>query len=122
MIKQNLNNLKEIDLYSVALWSLYKLVPVPEYSSLAELSYVLDKENLLNLCEYYGGQTVKIPTLEELAQLMKALTAAHLTKTEGISYEEASSRLGVCGAQFRNTYLKIKEVLDGYEFKSRDPY
>lgn len=26
-----------------------------EYSSLSELAYILDKDNLLNLCEFFGG-------------------------------------------------------------------
>ena len=64
MIK-DLTTLKEPDLYSLSMFTLYKLVDIPEYSSISELSYILDKTNLLKLCEYFGGTTIKIPTLND---------------------------------------------------------
>ena len=76
IITKGLNNLKEQDWYSMALFCLYKLIEVPEYSSLGELPYVLDKENLLNLCEYFGGQTIKIPMRARCESLNAAAAAA----------------------------------------------
>lgn len=54
-LQRGLNNLKEQDLYSLSLFCLYKLMGTNEYSSLSELAYILDKDNLLNLCEFFGG-------------------------------------------------------------------
>ena len=63
-INSNLNTLKERDVYSLLLFCLYKLSDIPEYSSLSELVYVMDKKNFLNFCEYFGGQTIKVPTID----------------------------------------------------------
>ena len=63
-IKEELNQLKETDVYSMLLFVLYKMRGIEEYSILSELAYILDKKNLLNLCEYFGGLTIKIPTID----------------------------------------------------------
>ena len=65
-IKTELENLKEKDIYSLMLFALYKAQEIPEYASLSQLAYILDKDNLLKLCEFYGGLTIKIPTVKEL--------------------------------------------------------
>lgn len=69
----DLDLLKETDIYSMALFILYKFMEVPEYSSLCELPYILDKENLLKLCQYFGGQTIKIPTVLEFKGILNAI-------------------------------------------------
>ena len=43
--KENIDNLKQQDIYSFLLFVLYRLTGVNEYSSLSELAYVLDKKN-----------------------------------------------------------------------------
>ena len=72
-VKKTYENLKSQDIYSLVLFCLYKLKDVPEYSSLSELAFVMDKDNLLNFCEYFGGQTIKVPTIQELKDIMFAL-------------------------------------------------
>ena len=49
-IKQELNKLKEMDVWSLMLFVLYNYQNIPEYSSISELAYILDKKNLLKLC------------------------------------------------------------------------
>jgi hypothetical protein len=72
-IKTELNNLKNMDIYSLLLFTLYQCRKSDEYSSLSELAYILDKQNLLNLCEYFGGLTIQIPTIDELESLLNSL-------------------------------------------------
>ena len=62
-IKNELQKLHNIDIWSLMLFVLYNYQKVPEYSSISELAYILDERNLLKLCEYFGGQTIKIPTI-----------------------------------------------------------
>lgn len=122
MIKQELENLKQTDIYSLILFSLYKMINVPEYSSIAELAYVLDKENMLNLCEYFGGQTITIPTIDELESLTYALLLFQYTNIDHIPYEEAINLIGHESKDLRKVkscYKKIVEVLSKYEFRSR---
>ena len=56
LIKNNLNKLTESDIWSFILFALFKMREIPEYTSLSELVYILDKTTLLKLCEYFGGQ------------------------------------------------------------------
>lgn len=52
------------------------LVPLnsePGYEWLPELFSIIGHEDLIKLCKYAGGCTIKIPTLEELTESMEAL-------------------------------------------------
>ncbi len=46
---------------------------VPEYAWLPELFSIIGHESLINLCKYAGGETIAIPTLEELSRSIDAL-------------------------------------------------
>ena len=71
--KDSLKQLNSSDTYSLILFCLYKIKNNEKYSTLSELAYVLDKDNLLKLCEYFGGLTIKIPTIDEIESLVQAL-------------------------------------------------
>ena len=123
MIKQNLDNLKSADIYSMILFALYKLIDIPEYSALSELAYVLDRKNLVNLCEYFGGITIKIPTIDELTELTDALLLYQYVKIDKRDYDEAVNEIGYKSSSLRTlkkNYNKICDILDNYTFKSRD--
>lgn len=122
-ISKGLNNLKERDFYSLSLFVLYKLIGVPEYSSLSELPYVLDKENLLNLCEYFGGQTIRIPTTSELESLVYSLLLYQYVKVERMEYDEAIKLIGHESKDLRAVkanFRKLSEVLKDYAFNTRE--
>lgn len=123
MIKENLNNLKSQDIYSLILFVMYKLVGVPEYSALSELAYVLDKKNLLNLCEYFGGITIRIPTIDELESLMYSLLLYQYVKIDKMDYKDALALIGHESKDLRKVkkdYLKICDILDNYKFTPRE--
>ena len=67
---------------------------VPEYSSLSELAYVLDKDNLLNLCEFFGGQTITIPTVDEVESLVYSLLLYQYVKIDKMDYNDALKLIG----------------------------
>lgn len=46
---------------------------VPEFSWLPELFSIVGHESLIKLCKYAGGETIKIPTLDELSESIDAL-------------------------------------------------
>lgn len=120
--QNSLNNLKERDIYSLGLFCLYKLINVPELSSLSELAYVLDKKNLLSLCEYFGGQTIKIPTIKELEDLVYSLLLYQYVKIDKIEYDDALALIGHESSDLRAVkanYRKLLEVLDNYTFNVR---
>ena len=45
----------------------------PEFAWLPELFSIVGPESLINLCRYAGGETITIPTLEELTSSVEAL-------------------------------------------------
>ena len=123
MIKNDIKNLKQTDYYSLVLFALYKFNEIPEYSSLSELAYILDKDNLLNLCECFGGQTIKIPTIHELESLIYSLLLYQYVKIDNMNYDDAVSLIGHESCDLRavkKQYLQLSKVLDKYSFKHRE--
>lgn len=122
-IKKDIATLKDTDIWSLVLFALYKIRSIPEYSSLSELVYILDRKSVLKLCEYYGGMTIRIPTVEELEFLVYVLVLYQKVNIEKMKYEDAVAEIGFKSSELRRVksdYIKICEVLDKYEFKTRE--
>ena len=118
-IKEAVATLKETDIYSLMLFAMFKLRDIPEYSSLSELVYILDKDSLLKLCEYFGGLTIKIPTIEELESIMYSLILYQYVNIDGMDYDDAIKVIGHKSSQLRQVksdYVKICSILDKYDF------
>lgn len=121
-IKGELNNLKERDIWSFLLFALFKIRNVPEYSGLSELAYILDKQNLINLCEYFGGLTITIPKVEDLEILLYALLVYQYTHVDKIDVGCAFNMIkdkSINHKEVRDCYHKIAELLNDYDFVSR---
>lgn len=121
-VREELDKLKTTDIYSLLLFVLYKLNEVPEYSALSELAYILDKNNLLKLCEYFGGVTIKIPTVDDLEELVDCLLLYQYVNIDRIPYEEAVKQIGFPSSKLRRVktnYNKICNILSEYTFVSR---
>ena len=123
LIRNNIENLKQTDFYSLLLFTLYKMTDNPEYSSISQLSYVLDKNNLLNLCEYFGGQTIKIPTTRELESLVYSLLLYRYVKIDNVPYEDALELIGHESCELRHVkkqYQEICKILSEYSFRPQE--
>lgn len=121
-IKSEIGKLKDQDIWSIMLFVLYKVREVPEYSALSELAYILDKKNMLKLCEYFGGCTITIPTIEELESMIYGLLLYQYVDIEHILFEDAVdliSKNSVDVSAVKNSYHKIKYVLENYDFTPR---
>lgn len=121
-MKKSLDTLKDTDVYALSMFVLYKLVDVKEYSIIGELPYVLDKTNLLNFCNYFGGRTIKVPTMSELYSVMYLLLLYQYTKIEGKTYAEAISIIGYKSSELRHVksaYNKLCKILDTYNFERK---
>lgn len=121
-IKDNLSELTKKDIYTNALFILYKLSDLPEYSVVSELAYILDKNSLLKLCEYFGGLTIKIPTIEEIENVLYLLLAYQLINEDKKSFDEAfdliASKVGNV-TKLKKQYAKLASILEDYEFTQR---
>lgn len=119
-ISEKLNELKATDVYSLLLFAIYKLSDNPKYSTLSELSYILDKDNLLKFLTYYGGKTISIPTLEELSLLLDALFLYNYVNLNNLEFAEALKLLDKSNSQQKEVielYKVICNILSKYNFK-----
>lgn len=119
-LKQEILKLKQKDIYTLLLFVLFKLRDIPEYSTLSELAYILDKKNLLQLCEYFGGLTIKIPTITELESIVYSLTLYQYINIEGKTMDEAIKLIGkpanVDVSNIKSDYFKIAAIMEEYSF------
>lgn len=69
---ENLSITEELD-FAYLLELLPVLHNVPEYSWLPELFAIVGHERLIDLCRYAGGETITIPTLDQLTSSIEAL-------------------------------------------------
>lgn len=122
VLKNNIENLKQQDFYSLLLFCLYKMSNVPEYSSLSEMAYVLDRESLLNLCEFFGGQTIKVPTIDEVESLVYSLLLYQYVKIDKMNYDDAIELIGHESCELRQVkskYQSLCKIMENYTFKCR---
>lgn len=120
-ISTEITNLTKNDIYSLMLFVMYKLKDSNEYSSLSQLSYILDEENLLKLCEYYGGTTIYIPKIEELEDMLNAMLLFQRVDIEKQDLTKCLTTLDKKGENtksIKKNYFVIKEVLKDFSFNS----
>lgn len=118
-IVEALNSLNKTDVYSLMLFTLYKMQDLPEYSTLSELCYILDGDNLTKFLSYYGGLTIKVPTLKEMRLILQTLLLYQYVNLEEGDFDEA---LKVVADEFsedeiKKVYNKITEIVKEYDFK-----
>lgn len=117
-----LNELHKPDVYSLLLFTLFKLRSTPEYSTLSELSYALDHRSLLNFLTLFGGTTIRVPTLRELKLVLYALDAYRKVTFEDEGFTRILKDLSgeFTAQEITEAYQKISEVVKDYDFQ-RDP-
>lgn len=72
-IVKALENMEKEDIYSLILFTLYRLKNVSEYSVLSELVYLLDNKSFTRFMSYFEGQTIKIPKIKDLKTIVTTL-------------------------------------------------
>lgn len=71
-MSKELSITEELD-FQYLLQLLSPLEDTPEFSWLPELFSIIGAKNLITLCKYAGGETIKLPTLEQLSRDIDAL-------------------------------------------------
>lgn len=118
-IKNELSNLKNADIYSLLLFTLFQCRNTNEYSALSELAYLLDEKNLLNLLEYYGGMTITIPKIEDLELLLCGLSVYKAVNIDKGSLTEVLSTYmnhTFSIEEIQKAYTQIVGVMTNYSF------
>ena len=114
-IRTELDKLTTEDIYSMLMFVLYKSTDVPEYSSLSQLAYILDKDSLTKLCAFYGGLTITIPKIEQLNELLEGLLMVQMVDIQKKDFDEVSKKFNKSTV---NTYFNIKRAIADYNFNS----
>lgn len=84
----------------------------PEFSWLPELFSTIGYESLLKLCKYAGGETITIPTLDQLTDSIDALQYFYDIEIKNSkSIEDVPKRL-------MSLYQKIHEVYHADDYKT----
>lgn len=122
-IRTELEKLKQVDIWSLMLFVLYNFQKLPEYSALSELAYILDHKNLLKLCEYFGGQTITIPTIDQLEETIYGMLLYQYVDIEKMDEKDAVLLLRVDKSKektIKNCYRALKYILSNYELSARE--
>ncbi len=123
MKKQYLDELNFSQLYNFILFVLYKLRNHPDFLVLSELMLLLDKDSVLTLFEYFGGMTLRIPKIEELQLVIKAMnvfidvTFNKKTPEECFASIPKDDRKDVA-----RCYSMMSQLLANYNFNTGDGY
>lgn len=116
--REKLESLRTTDIYSLILFSMFKLKNEPKYSTLSELVYLLDKESLFNLLDYYGGLTIKIPTRREFNVVINALIIYQYVQGDGLNFTDAFKLLDsdFQTQEVKDCYFKIIDIIEKFNF------
>jgi hypothetical protein len=76
---------------------------------------------MLKLCEFYGGTTIRIPTIAELEVLLSALLVYQLVDIENESLDKVLDDMKIktgSSTEIKRHYYNIKSILSNYNFNS----
>lgn len=82
------------------------LQDIPAFSWLPELFSVIGHENLIKLCKYAGGETITIPTLQELSNAVESLQWYYDV------YVKKSKSKDSVPSKYRDLVLRINGVMN----------
>lgn len=105
MSDQKLNITESSDFHCL-LELMMPLYNVEEYSWLPELFSIVGHEKLLLLAKYAGGETIRIPTIEEISNALEALDWYYRVYITHRKYRKSIPE------EYRPLVDKIKEVFD----------
>lgn len=130
----DLSFLDKQDTYSLLMSAIYAAETDPSYLLLSDLMYALDSESFKNFLSLFEGQTLKIPTIEQLTQMIEALAVLAYHDIDKMPLEEVKIKLGISPTSALTSYKKLKQalkmhniqiggLLDGYaSFETQDKY
>lgn len=94
MLDRDLQKFTQSDVYSVVCELLYALKDNDDYSAISELAYILDKDSFIKFIQYFGGTTLKVPTVEEFKQAIRVMQLYHYFNLENMPWKEALVKAG----------------------------
>ena len=97
---------------------LLELMPVlhetPEYAWLPELFSIVGVDLLITLCTYAGGEWIRIPTLEQLADSIEALQWFY-----NVNVKKSNSVIDV-PKKYKDMYERIVNVYNSTDYQAKN--
>ena len=122
-MKVNFDELSRQDIYSAASALLYMLKDNPKYKATSELFYLTDYDSFLRLIKYFGGQTIAVPTFEELDEVLRILLVYQYSEVEELPWKDTLEKTGIPEEESLSTRSKLivlKKFLSNYKIGGRD--
>ena len=105
--REKIEQLKEPDIYSMLLFALFKLKNDPKYST-------------LSIFEYFGGLTIKVPTISEFKLVLNALILFGKVNIGNVDYNTALREFDKTKNELQEieeTYATLCKVIKDYDFR-----
>ena len=126
-MEQNMNevflSMEEADTYALMCNFLYDLKDIPEYSTLSELSYLLEGQSFKNLIRYFHGKTFRVPEVSEIAETIQVLKLYNYYEIEKRPWKDAVLLSGFAsssGKLAKNKLERLKETMRKYNIGNRN--
>ena len=110
-IAELVNNVKDTsDLYFLSLLILDKLEDdsKDKYKMLSELAYLLNGDSFINLIQYFGGQTITIPSRYEIQNSLRLISLYYYRDIQGYYWKEALVKAGLPNDKKTSLSYKVK--------------
>ena len=112
-MKDNLPITEELD-FAYLLELMPPLHNIEEFAWLPELFSIVGHERLINLCKYAGGESITIPTIEQLNESVDALQWFY-----DIRIAKKKNAVDI-PTHLQNLVIKIAEVYDARDYQNED--
>lgn len=112
--------LDKADTYSILMSALYASTKDPSYLLLSDLIFVLDEKNLKKFLTLFEGQTITVPSIDELNKMLIALSLYAYCDIDGIPINEVLKilKISYIPKEYKDLkkHIKNKEINIGSNF------
>ena len=126
-MEQNANELflsiEDEDTYALICNFLYDIKDIPEYATISELCYLLDKNSFKNIVRYFGGRSFTVPTKKEIAEAIQVIKLYNFYEIEKRPWKDAVLLAGFSsssGKMAKNKLEKLKATMKKYNVGNRN--
>jgi hypothetical protein len=121
-VHKHLDSLNNMQTYTLALFALYNFRQDSGYLVSSELACILDKDNFIKIVQHFGGTTIKIPTIDDINLMVKALLLYEMVDIEGNDFEQTVNTISkdsnISVYNLTKVYDSLCDTMSCYNFGS----
>lgn len=111
--KQAIKELKQKDTSSLILFAMYVIGRLNDYKTLSDMMLTLGQRQFYELCQKFGGQTITVPTLDDIDKMINVLQLYNLVDVEGVDLPFATMKLQPSKEVLKD-YTRLERTLRRY--------